>query len=189
MVNTLDKLETAAPGDEYPDDIELPTNRLNSTNLQSTHIVSEEVGNDTYEIDWVQALTSLNPVTQQFNDEDEEPCPQAAPSGMGQHITGPARMVPAKKSLLPGGVKRGLVTLLIVLGITGGAGAGIYALVDSGWLATLFTPQAAPTTPPISSQPQIQPTQQPQPPSVQEPTAIPQATVAISRRHGNTQRH
>lgn len=184
MVHTLDKLEAIASdaGDlDLVDEMELPTNRLSSTNLQATQLASKPFHDDkeAYEppIDWVQKLTSINPVTEAFMDDEPESRP--APSGMGHHVTGPARMVPARKPLLPEGVARVVITLLIVLSV-GGVAGGIYALVDSGWLAASFTSQATAPTTLDGDQSQVQATPQSQSPIEQDPTSVPQIVVAGS---------
>jgi tetratricopeptide (TPR) repeat protein len=177
MVNTLERLEASASETDPSDEAELPTNRLSSTNLQANQLISDRFhsgddGGRDSPIDWVQKLTTANPVTEAFM--DDEPDPQPAPSGMGHHVTGPARMIPARKSLLPIQVKRAIVTLLLVL-TAGGIGAGIYMLVDSGSLASLFAPQAtSPATTPPGDQSQIQT------PITQDPTAVPQSVVTTS---------
>jgi cytochrome c-type biogenesis protein CcmH/NrfG len=176
MVNTLERPEALASDTGPSDEAELPTNRLSSTNLQANQLISGRFyvpdGGEESPIDWVQKLTSANPVTEAF--VDEEPDPQPAPSGMGHHVTGPARMIPARRSLLPAGVKRAIVTLLIV-SCAGGVGTGIYALVDNGSFATLFAPQAvSPATAPAGDQSQLQP------PVMQDPTAVPQSVVSAS---------
>jgi len=163
-------------------EVELPTNRLNSTNLQGTPIDAARSQADHKEadepvVDWVQRLSKANPVTEVF--VDEELGHQPVPSGMRHHETGPARMVPAKKSLVPKGLKRGLITLSVILIVGGSVGVGIYALINSGWLSTLFAPQVATTTTPINGQ-QVQATPQVQPPGKQEPTIVPQPAVTGS---------
>ncbi len=175
MVHTLDRPDTAASDSEDDSvEAELPTNRLSSTNLREANLSSEaHLDSSVYEVDWVQMLTAINPVTQQL--EDGEPDPMPAPSGMGQHVTGPARMVPSRRSFISGGVKRALLAILLVGAVGGGMGVGIYAIVDSGWLATVFPAQVASSAqPPSVSQPGIQATPQTQPTVVQAPTAPPQ---------------
>ncbi len=181
MVHMLERPEVSA-SDAYENsnvagEVELPTNRLNSTNLQGAPIDAARSSDDHQEadepvVDWVQRLSKANPVTEVF--VDEELGVQPVPSGMRHHETGPARMVPAKKSLVPKGLKRGLITLLVVLIMGGSVGVGVYALIDSGWLATLFAPQVATTTTPINGQQQVQP------PVKQEPTIVPQPALTES---------
>lgn len=186
MVHTLERPEVS-PSDAYDHsngtgEVELPTNRLNSSNLRSTGVDSTHSSSDSQEaqeptVDWVQRLSKANPVTELLVDEGLES--QPVPSGMRHHETGPARMVPAKKSLLPKGLQRLLITLLLILIVGGSIGGGIYALVDSGWLSTLFAPQAAITTPPISGA-QVQATPQAQPSPKQEPTKVAQPAITGS---------
>ncbi|HKP54170.1 MAG TPA: tetratricopeptide repeat protein [Chloroflexia bacterium] len=187
MVHTLERSEVS-PSDGYDHsdgtgDVELPTNRLNSSNLRGTQIEPAGVSGDRQEaaddpaVDWVQRLSKANPVTELL--AEEELGSQPVPSGMRHHETGPARMVPAKKALLPKGLKRLLLTLSVVLILGGSVGGGIYALIDSGWLSTLFAPQVATTTPPISGQ-QVQATAQAQPSPKQEPTQVPQPDITAS---------
>jgi len=153
-------------------ELELSTNRLNSTNLQGANAT---LGNSTADlagawessVDWVEALSKAHPVTELII-EDASPV-QPVPSGMRDHATGPARMVPAKRSLLPEGVKRALVSFLALVTIASGVGVGTYMLLDSGWLGAIFgPPPTIATTPPVQGQ---------KPPDTQLPPVQEQAPV------------
>src|SRR5437868_13799585 len=61
MVHTLDRIDAAAPGADDRGEAELPTNRLNSTNLQNAPVVRDlSTDSDLDKIDWVRTLTSIN---------------------------------------------------------------------------------------------------------------------------------
>ena len=181
MVNMLERPEISA-SDRQNDanatgELELPTNLLNSANLQGLLPSSaplqeaDQEAND-LTVDWVQRLSKANPITEVFT--DEEPDLQFAPSGMRHHDTGPARMVPAKRQFLSRRLKRSALALLVTLAIGGLIGGGVYALVDSGWLSTLVAPQPASSTDPPGSGQQIASTPGTLPPPTQEPTPQPQ---------------
>lgn len=160
MVQMLDKRGTltAEVDDSGPlRELELPTNRLNSANLQAS---GTTIGNATAtlseawepSVDWVEALSKAHPVTELIIDDVPQAPP--APSGMGDHITAPARMIPARRSLVPESVKRMLISLLALVAIASGVGVGTYALLDSGLLGVLFGPPPTVTGPQVQNQDQ-----------------------------------
>jgi tetratricopeptide (TPR) repeat protein len=129
---------------DYPDDDELPTNRLKSGNLAQQQSVVEE-------IDWLLKLRTRNLTTQQLNESALRS--DMRPAGMAAH-TAPVKIVPTLGARFSTGLRRG--TLMIVLAVlaVGALAAGGYLLASTSWLSDYATPARSGAEP--AAQPQTQ---------------------------------
>jgi tetratricopeptide (TPR) repeat protein len=129
---------------DYPDEDELPTNRLKSGNLAQQQSVVEE-------IDWLLKLRTRNLTTQQLNESALRS--DMRPAGMAAHTT-PVRIVPTLGARFTTGLRRGTLMIVLAALAVGALAGAAYLLASTSWLSNYATPALTGSEP--ASEPQSQ---------------------------------